>query len=121
MAGSPDPRWLPEDDFAGEFGKIEVPTLIVWGDRDALLPRGEQESDAAAIKDSQLVVYEGTGHALHLEEPGRTTFGSHVIRHRPRDTEPPIGRSNTMFVEKKQVTFRRYIEEVWKDREPRHR
>ena len=54
-----------------EIATITAPTLILWGDRDAFLPRSDQEALAAAIPGSRLVVYEGAGHALLWEEPGR--------------------------------------------------
>jgi pimeloyl-ACP methyl ester carboxylesterase len=43
----------------------------IWGDRDVRYPRSEQETIAAAIPDSRLVVYPGAGHLLHVEEPDR--------------------------------------------------
>ena len=54
-----------------ETGRITARTLIVWGDRDAFLPPGDQESLTAAIRGSRLVTYEGAGHALLLEQPAR--------------------------------------------------
>ncbi len=60
-----------EDDCAGQLGDIEAPTLIVWGDRDALCSRRDQDTLLAAIEGSRLVVYEGAGHAVHWEEPER--------------------------------------------------
>jgi non-heme chloroperoxidase len=56
---------------AVESGTITAPTIIIWGDRDRLLPRSDQEALAAAIAGSQLVVYEGAGHAVQWEEPER--------------------------------------------------
>ncbi|MBA3430137.1 MAG: alpha/beta hydrolase [Actinobacteria bacterium] len=64
-------KGLLEDDSLGELDKIKAPTLIVWGDRDAILPRSDQESLAAAITGSRLLVYPGAGHAFYWEEPGR--------------------------------------------------
>lgn len=58
-----------QDDFSGELGGIEAPTLLVWGDRDGMVPRSDQDAQTAAIAGSRLVVYEGTGHAVHWEEP----------------------------------------------------
>jgi pimeloyl-ACP methyl ester carboxylesterase len=52
-----------------ELGKIKAPTLIVWGDQDAIHARSEQEVLAATIAGSQLIVYPGAGHAVHWEEP----------------------------------------------------
>jgi non-heme chloroperoxidase len=59
---------LLEDDSFEELGKIEAPTLIVWGDQEAL---------ASAIAGSRLVVYSGAGHALYWEEPAR--FASDLV------------------------------------------
>jgi non-heme chloroperoxidase len=62
---------LLQDDSFEELDKIKAPTLIVWGDQDAILPRSDQEALAAAIAGSRLVVYPGAGHALYWEEPDR--------------------------------------------------
>ena len=62
---------LFDDDFAAEIGRIAVPTLVVWGDRDAMCPRGDQERIVRAIAGSRLLAYAGAGHALHWEEPVR--------------------------------------------------
>ena len=37
---------------------ISAPTLLLWGDQDALVPRTEQDALLAAIPDARLVVYE---------------------------------------------------------------
>lgn len=66
-----DARWRAGGDFAGELAKVRAPTLLLWGDRDVRCPRSEQETIAAAIPDSRLVVYTGAGHLLHVEEPER--------------------------------------------------
>lgn len=60
-----------EDDFSGQLNSIEAPTLLVWGDQDAMVSRSDQEAQTAAIAGSQLVTYEGTGHAVHWEAPQR--------------------------------------------------
>jgi pimeloyl-ACP methyl ester carboxylesterase len=62
---------LLEDDSFGELHRITAPTLIVWGDRDAVLPRADQDALQAAITGSRLVVYPGAGHAVYWEEPAR--------------------------------------------------
>jgi non-heme chloroperoxidase len=76
-----------EADFAGELYNITAPTLIVWGDQDAFLPRREQETLAALIPGAQLVVYPGAGHGFHWEEPARfaadlVAFTDHLSRFR---------------------------------------
>jgi non-heme chloroperoxidase len=50
---------------------VAAPTLIVWGDRDAIVSRADQDELMARIRGARLVVYEGTGHALHWEQPAR--------------------------------------------------
>ena len=59
---------LAVDDTA-RYGEIAAPTLILWGEQDALLPREEQEWRAAAIPDATLRVYPETGHAVHWDRP----------------------------------------------------
>lgn len=60
-----------EDDFTAELNQIKEPTLILWGDRDGLCSREDQEALLGAITGSRLLVYEGAGHGLHWEEPER--------------------------------------------------
>ena len=50
---------------------IGCPTLITWGDRDALLSWNDQQQLSAAIPGSRLLVYEGTGHLVLWEQPLR--------------------------------------------------
>jgi non-heme chloroperoxidase len=60
---------LGVDDTA-RLGEIGAPTMILWGEWDALLPREEQEGRAAAIPDATLLVYPETGHLAHWVRPG---------------------------------------------------
>jgi non-heme chloroperoxidase len=60
---------LTADDSLGEPHRIRAPTLIIWGDQDAILPRSDQEALAAAMPGSRLVVYPGAGHAFYWEGP----------------------------------------------------
>jgi len=63
-------------DFAARLTNVRVPTLIIWGDRDAFTGRQEQDKLAQAIGGSRLAVYAGAGHSPHWEEPQR--FAGHV-------------------------------------------
>jgi rifampin ADP-ribosylating transferase len=54
-----------------ETGTITAPTLIVWGERDGLLSRDDEEALAAAIPGSHLIVYDDTGHLVLWEQPER--------------------------------------------------
>ena len=51
------------------LGELGAPTLILWGEQDAVLPREEQERRAAAIPNATLRVYPDTGHLVHWERP----------------------------------------------------
>lgn len=62
---------LLEDDFSAELGTVQAPTLVVWGDRDTILTREEQESLTAGIPRARLLVYPGCGHAFYWEDPER--------------------------------------------------
>jgi non-heme chloroperoxidase len=60
---------------------ITAPTLLVWGDQDALVPRSEQELLLSAIPDSRLVVYEGAGHSPNWERPERVAHDIDAFLH----------------------------------------
>ena len=62
---------LIEDDLSPQIGDVAAPTLVVWGDQDAVLPRSEQEALATGIPHARLLVYEGGGHAFYWEDPAR--------------------------------------------------
>ena len=109
---------LLEDDSLEELHKIKAPTLIIWGERDAILPRSDQETLAAAIPGSRLLVYPGAGHAFYWEDPGRVAsdlaafIAELETRYHPSKSEE---RDNRMSVQRNKNTFRHYIEEVWKE------
>lgn len=54
-----------------DTGRITAPTLIVWGARDSLLPRADQDRMAAEISDARLVIYADVGHLPVIEAPER--------------------------------------------------
>jgi pimeloyl-ACP methyl ester carboxylesterase len=56
-------------DDSRELGRIAVPTLLLWGDRDALFSREGQEQLATAIPNARLRVYPDTGHCPNWERP----------------------------------------------------
>jgi 3-oxoadipate enol-lactonase len=49
--------------------RIEVPTLFVVGDSDAVTPRAEAEKMHAAVAGSRLEVISGAGHVSNMERP----------------------------------------------------
>ncbi len=54
-----------------ETGEISVPTLMLWGAHDHLVPRQHQETLVGRIKDARVQIYEGTGHLVLWECPER--------------------------------------------------
>jgi pimeloyl-ACP methyl ester carboxylesterase len=48
-----------------------LPTLIIWGDRDDIIPISHAHAAHAAIPGSQLSILEGVGHFPHVEAPER--------------------------------------------------
>lgn len=48
-----------------------MPTLIVWGDRDTMIPVTHAHAAHEAIAGSRIEIIEGAGHFPHVEEPYR--------------------------------------------------
>jgi pimeloyl-ACP methyl ester carboxylesterase len=49
----------------------DVPTLIVWGRRDAIIPLGHARLARIAFPDSELVIFDEAGHFPHHTDPPR--------------------------------------------------
>jgi pimeloyl-ACP methyl ester carboxylesterase len=73
----PAPLWskvlgaIIEYDDTNDLGAIAAPTLVIWGDRDALFGREDQERVAAAIPGARLLIYPDIGHCPNWECPDR--------------------------------------------------
>ncbi len=61
---------LPDPD--ADLARISVPTLILWGEEDRLIPVEQANRLAAAIRYSTLITYPGVGHAPQEEIPAET-------------------------------------------------
>jgi pimeloyl-ACP methyl ester carboxylesterase len=48
-----------------------VPTLIVWGDQDDIIPVEHARVAHEMMPGSRLEIFEGAGHFLHVEQPGK--------------------------------------------------
>ncbi|MGL4398447.1 MAG: alpha/beta fold hydrolase [Luteolibacter sp.] len=54
-----------ETDFTGDLGKIDVPTLIIHGDDDQVVPiDASGRASAKLVSNSKLIVYPGAPHGL---------------------------------------------------------
>jgi alpha-beta hydrolase superfamily lysophospholipase len=49
----------------------EVPTLIIWGDSDPIIPVDHAHAAHSALPESRLEIFEGVGHYPHCEAPER--------------------------------------------------
>jgi pimeloyl-ACP methyl ester carboxylesterase len=66
-------------DFSGQavsalsrlWRAAQLPTLIVWGDRDPFIPVSHAVAAHEAIPGSRLEIFEGVGHYPHCEAPER--------------------------------------------------
>jgi non-heme chloroperoxidase len=88
-----------ETDLSNRLPSIDAPALLVWGDQDAYIKRAEQDRLLAAIPDARIEVHEGTGHAVHWEEPERfaaelAAFAAAQGRRRTMSSSESSGRSN---------------------------
>jgi pimeloyl-ACP methyl ester carboxylesterase len=54
-----------------DLARIQAPTLLLWGDRDALFSRSDQDLIRSALPSARLIVYEETGHCPNWERPER--------------------------------------------------
>jgi len=63
-----DPAILNES-VDGQLGEITIPTLVVWGEHDELLPLKLGQRFAAEIPGARLAVVAGSGHAPMIETP----------------------------------------------------
>ncbi|MDE2394607.1 MAG: alpha/beta fold hydrolase [Burkholderiales bacterium] len=57
---------------AAQVATLNLPTLILWGGRDTLIPPAVGRRFQAAIAGSRLVVFDDLGHVPQEEDPGRT-------------------------------------------------
>ncbi len=60
------------DELARRIPELKLPTLIMWGGRDELIPPENAERFHRDIAGSTLVVFEDLGHAPDEEDPART-------------------------------------------------
>jgi pimeloyl-ACP methyl ester carboxylesterase len=64
-------RALATHELRSRLHEISAPTLIVWGDRDKLIPLRCGHEFERLIPDARLRVYEDTGHNAMIERPHR--------------------------------------------------
>jgi pimeloyl-ACP methyl ester carboxylesterase len=50
---------------------VEIPTLVVWGTRDRMIPTWHATTAHQAIPGSRVELFEGAGHYPQLDQPER--------------------------------------------------
>jgi pimeloyl-ACP methyl ester carboxylesterase len=60
---------LLADDVRPDLTAVKVPTLLLWGDRDPLIPPGHAQEFLDALPDAQLELIPGASHVPMLERP----------------------------------------------------
>ncbi len=58
-------------DFRNRLGEIACPTLVVWGDRDRIVPPSGAQEYGRLIPDARVVVFDDCGHVPMIEQPER--------------------------------------------------
>jgi pimeloyl-ACP methyl ester carboxylesterase len=69
---APEARRKADDSLARRIAELKLPTLIIWGRRDRLIPPGDAERFHRDIADSVLAIFDDLGHAPEEEDPART-------------------------------------------------
>ena len=55
--------------FMRYLHRIKMPTLIVWGDEDKIIPVQQTETWRKLMPHADIRVFKGAGHLVHLEKP----------------------------------------------------
>ena len=69
------------------LGSLRIPTLIVWGEHDAMVPAEIGESYRSAIPGAELCVIRNCGHAVYMERPD--AFLANVLPFLAREQAAP--------------------------------
>ena len=56
-------------EVGGELASVRAPTLLVWGERDPLVPPSTSEGWCAALPDARLAIVPGAAHVPMWEAP----------------------------------------------------
>jgi pimeloyl-ACP methyl ester carboxylesterase len=56
-------------DLRDELGAVRAPTLLVWGERDRLVPVRNAEAWAEALPDARVELVPRAGHVPMVERP----------------------------------------------------
>jgi pimeloyl-ACP methyl ester carboxylesterase len=76
--------------------QIACPTLVIWGDKDRLVPLKDASVFEELIPDSRKVVYEDTGHVPMMERPARFNEDVRAFLDEQANEQEPAPQSDTV-------------------------
>jgi pimeloyl-ACP methyl ester carboxylesterase len=57
------------DKYLRLLKKVKVPTLVVWGEKDEIIPLQKSDALAAVLEDAKRVILKDAGHPCYLDRP----------------------------------------------------
>lgn len=66
---------------------VNLPTLIIWGSRDGIIPSSHAKVAQKALTGSRLEIFDGAGHFPHHHDPGRFVK---IVEGFMESTEPAV-------------------------------
>ena len=85
-------------DMPATMGRISAPTLVIWGTKDTVTVRRDQDALLRGIRGAELKIYEGAGHAVHWEEPARVAADIAAFASASARPRQPCSRSQSRRV-----------------------
>jgi pimeloyl-ACP methyl ester carboxylesterase len=65
--------------FLDELPRLQMPTLIIWGAQDAVVPAAQARTALDRLRHGQLAIVPSCGHLPHLERPGHFLDALHTF------------------------------------------
>ena len=69
IAGDP---YMHDPTLLSRLGRIQVPTLVLWGDSDRIITPAYGRAFAGALANARFTLVTAAGHLPHIEQPGAT-------------------------------------------------
>jgi pimeloyl-ACP methyl ester carboxylesterase len=57
------------DKYLRLLKKVKVPTLVIWGEKDEIIPMQKSDALVAVLEDAKRVILKGAGHPCYVESP----------------------------------------------------
>lgn len=64
-----EPPYLHNQKLKQRLHRVTAPTLLVWGEKDRMIPIANGRAYAEAIPSAKLETIKGCGHSVHVEKP----------------------------------------------------